>query len=97
MKIRGKAALIGAVVLIALSGSGYAQTAKQSLPAWTVVPTVQALNPNGDCPSEYFATQYQGATNCVKCPRDIPYDESIRKCVKCPPGMTFDGTSKCER
>jgi hypothetical protein len=97
MKFRGKTALIVAALFAALSVPALAQTAKQTVPAWTVVPTTQALNPNGSCPSEYFATQYEGATKCVKCPRDVPYEESLRKCVKCPPGMTFDGTSRCER
>jgi hypothetical protein len=96
MKIHAKIALVGAALCLALAGPALAQKAKQSTSAWTVVPTVQGLNPNGSCPSEYFATQYEGATKCVKCPRDIPYDDSLRKCVKCPPGMTFDGRSKCE-
>jgi hypothetical protein len=96
MNMRGKIALAGATLCLAFAGTAFAQKAKQTVPAWTVVPAVQGLNTNGDCPSEYLATQYDGALKCVKCPRDIPYDEVLRKCVKCPPGMTFDGRSKCE-
>jgi hypothetical protein len=96
MKIRGKIALVGTALCLALAGPAFAQKAKQTVQAWTQVPTAQERSPNGSCPSEYVATEYGGSTKCVKCPRDVPYDDSLRKCVKCPPGMTFDGRSKCE-